>query len=109
MSGSGGEPRSLASTSRRFGKKSLSYREQTCVHEGEAFRRERAVADKPDFVDMISEATRQSRRRYAARVEAPVVKERSRLSHWPPDRSEQWRIETLTPWKLKSWKFKNWS
>ena len=54
------------------------------------------MADKPEFVDMISEATRQSRRRYAARVEAPVVKERSRLSHWPPDRWEQWRIETLT-------------
>jgi hypothetical protein len=37
-----------------------------------------------------------------------VVKETSRLSHWPPDRWEQWRIETLTPWKLRSWKFKNW-
>jgi hypothetical protein len=68
------------------------------------------VADKPEFVDMISEATRQSRRRYAApRVEEPVARERSRLSHWPPDRWEQWRLETLTPWKLKSWKFKNWS
>jgi hypothetical protein len=68
------------------------------------------VADKPEFVDMISEATRQSRRRYASRVvEAAVVKERSRLSHWPPDRWEQWRLETLTPWKLRSWKFKNWS
>ena len=51
------------------------------------------MADKPEFVDMISEATRQSRRRYAARVDAPVVKERSRLSHWPPDRWEQWRME----------------
>ena len=73
-------------------------------------RKERPVADKPEFVDMISEATRQSRRRYASRVvEAAVVKERSRLSHWPPDRWEQWRLETLTPWKLRSWKFKNWS
>jgi hypothetical protein len=110
MSGSGGEPTGLASTSRRFGKKSLSYRAQTCGHQGEAFRKERAVADKPEFVDMISEATRQTRRRYAPRVEAqPVVKETSRLSHWPPDRWEQWRLETLRPWKLKSWKFKNWS
>jgi hypothetical protein len=69
------------------------------------------VADKSEFVDMISEATRQSRRRYASRVvePEPVVKERSRLSHWPPDRWVQWRTETLTPWKLKSWKFKNWS
>ena len=38
----------------------------------------------------------------------PVAKETSRLSHWPPDRWTQWRMENLTPWKLKSWKFKNW-
>ena len=37
-----------------------------------------------------------------------VVKETSRLSHWPPDRWTQWRLETLTPWRLRSWKFKNW-
>jgi hypothetical protein len=76
--------------------------------EGEAFRQERAMADKPEFVDMISEATRQMRRRAMPRVAAPEVKETSRLSHWPPDRWVQWRMETLTPWKLKSWKFKNW-
>ncbi len=77
--------------------------------EGEAFREERAMADKPEFVDMISEATRQARRRYTPpRVAEPAVKETSRLSHWPPDRWVQWRMETLTPWKLKSWKFKNW-
>ena len=68
------------------------------------------MANKPEFVDMISEATRQSRRRAMPRViEAPSeVKETSRLSHWPPDRWTQWRMENLTPWKLKSWKFKNW-
>jgi hypothetical protein len=68
------------------------------------------VADKPEFVDMISEATRQSRRRSTPRIVdlEPVVKETSRLSHWPPDRWTQWRMETLTPWKLKPWKFKNW-
>ena len=72
-------------------------------------REVRAMADKSEFVDMISEATRQNRRRYAPRVmAAPEVKETSRLSHWPPDRWTQWRMETLTPWKLKSWKFKNW-
>jgi len=38
----------------------------------------------------------------------PDVKETSRLSHWPPDRWVQWRMETLTPWKMKPWKFKNW-
>jgi hypothetical protein len=66
------------------------------------------MADKAEFVDMISEATRQSRRRYAPQSGEPATKERSRLSHWPPERWEQWRLETLTPWKLKSWKFRNW-
>jgi hypothetical protein len=68
------------------------------------------VADKPEFVDMISEATRQSRRRSTPRMVdlEPAVKETSRLSHWPPDRWTQWRMETLTPWKLKPWKFRNW-
>jgi hypothetical protein len=65
------------------------------------------VADKSQFVDMISEATRQTRRRIAPRVVEPEVKETSRLGH-RPDRWVQWRLETLTPWKLKSWKFKNW-
>ena len=57
------------------------------------------MADKPEFVDLISEATHQSRRRIAKYVEEPEVKERSRLSTWPPDRWVQWRLETLTPWK----------
>jgi hypothetical protein len=74
-----------------------------------AFREERAVAEKPEYVDMISAATRQRWRRHAQRVAEPEVKEKSRLSSWPPDRWVQWRIETLTPWKLKSWKFKDWS
>jgi hypothetical protein len=69
---------------------------------------EREMADKPEFVDMISDATRQSRRRVVRRAVEPVVKETSRLSHWPPDRWVQWRLETLTPWKLRAWKFKNW-
>jgi hypothetical protein len=68
-----------------------------------------SVADKPEFVDMISEATRQSRRRTStATVDPAPVKARSRISHWPPDRMVQWRLENLTPWKLKSWKFKDW-
>ena len=66
------------------------------------------MADKPEFVDMIAAATRQSRRRHVARAVEAEVKETSRLSHWPPDRWTQWRIQTLTPWKIKSWKFKNW-
>ena len=68
------------------------------------------MAEKAKFVDMISEATRQNRRRAMPRIiePMPVAKETSRLSHWPPDRWTQWRMENLTPWKLKSWKFKNW-
>ena len=66
------------------------------------------MADKSEFVDMISDATRQVRRVIVRRADEPVVKETSRLSHWPPDRWEQWRVETLTPWKLRPWKFKNW-
>jgi hypothetical protein len=67
------------------------------------------MADKAEFVDMISEATRQNRRRFTSPVAVPAeVKQTSRLSHWPPKRWMQWRLETLTPWKLKSWKFKNW-
>lgn len=67
------------------------------------------MADKAEFVDMISEATQQKwRRRVMPKVVAPVAKEVSRLSHWPPDRWVRWRVETLTPWKLKYWKFKDW-
>jgi len=66
------------------------------------------MANKSEFVDMISDATQQSRRRIVRRTIEPVVKEASRLSHWPPDRYEQWRLETLTPWKIRAWKFKDW-
>jgi hypothetical protein len=64
------------------------------------------MADKPEYVDMISEATRQTRRTTSRMVDLdPVVpKETSRLSHWPPDSVEQWRMEKLTPWKIKPWK-----
>jgi beta-galactosidase len=44
--------------------------------------------------------------RNAATLIEPEVKETSRLSHWPPERWTQWRMENLTPWKVKSWKFK---
>lgn len=65
------------------------------------------MANKPELVDIISEATRQARRRIMPRAVKPEVKETSRLGH-RSDRWEQWRIETFTPWKLKSWKFKDW-
>ncbi|MEH2530913.1 hypothetical protein V1277_002710 [Bradyrhizobium sp. AZCC 1588] len=69
------------------------------------------MTDKSEFVDMISEATRQVRRRTTPRIVdlQPVsAKEASRLSHWPPEHWQQWRMETLTPWKLKPWRGKDW-
>jgi hypothetical protein len=66
------------------------------------------MADKSEFVDMSSEATRQVRRRATAHTKEPVAKEASRMGHWPPDRLEQWRMENLTPWKIKPWKLKDW-
>jgi hypothetical protein len=65
------------------------------------------MADKPEFVDIISESTRQNRRRATPVIIEPVVKETSRLAH-RSTRMEQWRIENLTPWKLKPWGVKHW-
>jgi hypothetical protein len=74
------------------------------------------MANKSGFVDLISDATRQRYRRTNASASKSVTavepepKEERRLSNWPPERMEQWRIANLTPWKmkLKSWKFKDW-
>jgi len=68
------------------------------------------VANKPEFVDMISEATQQKRRRVKRAVIESDVREERRLSNWPPARFARWRLENLTPWRLKlrSWKFKDW-
>ena len=69
------------------------------------------MANKPEFVDLVSEATRQRwRRPTKSVVSAPQEKHDKRLGHWPPDRMEQWRLVHLTPWKmtLRSWKFKDW-
>jgi hypothetical protein len=71
------------------------------------FREERAVADKPEFVDLISEATRQVRRRIVRQVVAPEAKHESRLGHRSKG-MEQWRVQTFTPWKLKPWNWKDW-
>ena len=74
------------------------------------------MADKPQFVDLIGEATRQNRRRAMPVDVDPLpssgrggTKERSRMAHARPQ-LERWRDETLTPWKinLKSWKFVDW-
>jgi hypothetical protein len=67
------------------------------------------VADKPEVVDLISEATRQVRRRIVRRAVEPdpQVKKQSRLSH-RSNGMAQWREATFTPWKLKPWNWKDW-
>ena len=72
--------------------------------ESKALRQEWAMANKPEFVDMISDATRQRRPQLVTRVIEPGGREKSHLSHWPPQRWADWRMEKLTPWKLKPWK-----
>jgi hypothetical protein len=66
------------------------------------------MTDKPEFVDMIGEATRQKYRRAMPRVVKKVAKEESKLSHWPPEHVLQWRMENLTPWKIRRWQLKDW-
>ena len=68
------------------------------------------MANKPEFVDTISMATRQRWRRQERRViEAPMVEEeQSRLSHWPPQNLIEWKLETFTPWRIKAWKQRIW-
>lgn len=67
------------------------------------------MADKPEVVDLISEATRQVRRRIVRRVVAtePQDKKESRLGHRSSGMA-QWREATFTPWKLKPWNWKDW-
>ena len=69
------------------------------------------MADKPEFVDMIGDATKQSRRSNQSRiVDLPPAaggKETSRLSH-RSERLVQWRMENFTPWKIKPWHSKDW-
>ena len=65
------------------------------------------MADKPEFVDLISDATRQNRRRVVQVDVAHEVKETSRIAHRSA-RMEQWRTEMLTPWKLKPGTIKHW-
>jgi hypothetical protein len=65
------------------------------------------MADKPEFVDLISDATRQNRRRAMPDIIEPEVKETSRMAH-RSTRMDQWRTEMLTPWKLKPGSIKHW-
>lgn len=67
------------------------------------------MANKPEYVDLISEATRQHRRRATRlRIVAKTeVEETSRLSRWPPAMFRQWKLENLLPWKSASWRPKD--
>jgi len=70
-----------------------------------------AVPNKPEYVDLIRDRTPQRWRRPPKPVVAePEPVEEKRLSNWPPERMEQWRLVNLTSWKikLKPWKFKDW-
>ncbi|MFK4503719.1 hypothetical protein ABIF86_008010 [Bradyrhizobium japonicum] len=68
------------------------------------------MANKPEYVDLIGEATRQHRRRATPLpiVAKPDVEETSKLSRWPPAMIKQWKLENLTRWKPASWKLKDW-
>jgi len=68
------------------------------------------MANKPEYLDLIGEATRQHRRRPTPlRVVArPEVEETSRLSRWPPAMFKQWKLDNLMRWKSASWKLKDW-
>ncbi|MDN4986086.1 hypothetical protein KUL72_01730 [Bradyrhizobium arachidis] len=68
------------------------------------------MANKPEYVDLIGDATRQHRRR-ATRlpiVAKPEAEEASKLSRWPPAMFRKWKIETLMRWKATSWNVKGW-
>lgn len=68
------------------------------------------MANKPEYVDLISDATRQRRRRASPLriVATPEVEETSKLSRWPPAMLKAWKLETLIRWKPASWKLKDW-
>ena len=68
------------------------------------------MTNKPEYVDLISAATRQHRRRATPLriVAKPEVEETSKLSHWPPAMFRQWKLDNLMRWKSASWKLRDW-
>jgi hypothetical protein len=72
---------------------------------------ESLMANKPEYVDLIRDATRQRRKPPPRRIIAKPepAKEERRLSNWPPSRFAR-RLENLLPWRLnlKDWQFKDW-
>ncbi len=68
------------------------------------------MVNKPEYVDLVSEATRQHHRRVAPRIvtRKAEVEETSRLSRWPPAMFREWKLQNLMPWKSAFGKFRNW-
>ena len=69
------------------------------------------LANKPEFVDMISEATKQSRRsnQTAHGRPAAVGAGQGNLAAQPSLGADgAVAAENITPWKIKPWKFKDW-
>lgn len=57
------------------------------------------MAEKPTFVDVIQDRTRQFWRKPAR---APkTVEEKPRVGRWPPPHQAEWRLEMFKPWKMK--------
>jgi hypothetical protein len=64
---------------------------------------------KPEYVDLFEETMLSGPPPRAQRVAVePVIKDKRRLSHWPPTHLEDWRAQNLTPWRLRSSK-RDWS
>ena len=61
------------------------------------------MADKPEYVDMISEATRQVRRRYAPRVEEAEGQGKAAAGPLAAGAMGAVAAEKFMPWKLKPW------
>ena len=68
------------------------------------------MTGKPEYIDLISEATCQRRRRATPlrAIAEPKAEETSRLSRWPPAMFRQWKFENLMRWKSASWKLGGW-
>jgi len=58
------------------------------------------MTDKPEFVDLIKDATHQKRPTRAAREAVSPPPERPRIGKWPPPRLAEWRMTLRKPWKF---------
>ena len=58
---------------------------------------------KPEYVDLFEETLLPDYQRAAQRVVIePEIKDKRRLSHWPPSHLEEWRANNLAPWRTRS-------